>query len=156
DLLVARADAGDCDLVVQATVAGVTSGALYLPSTGQFVRDRVAAPPSTPADLWGEASAPASSQVWTCVPPGSGVRLAVDRDGDGVPDGDEVAAGASPIDPVSRPGLASPTPIGIARLRVRDADPGRTTFRFRSRRRSSPIVVPAAGGAGDPTITGAT
>ena len=155
DLLLARADAGDCDLVVHVTLEGASSGALYL-GGGQFVRDRMTAARSAPADLWAEASVPGSAQVWTCVPPGSGARLAIDRDGDGALDGDEEAAGASPVDPVSRPGLARPTPIGIAMLRMRDAGQRWRRFRFTSRRRSSLIVVPPAGSAGDPTITGAT
>ena len=41
--------------------------------------------------------------TYTCVPPGSGLRLAVDRDGDGFWDGDERAAGSDPSDPTSTP-----------------------------------------------------
>ena len=35
---------------------------------------------------------PTQSLTFTCVPPGSGVRMGIDRDEDGVLDGDEVGA----------------------------------------------------------------
>lgn len=40
---------------------------------------------------------------YTCVPPGSGVRVGVDRDGDGSWDGDERDAHTDPANPRSRP-----------------------------------------------------
>ena len=39
--------------------------------------------------------------TYTCVPPGSGERIGVDRDGDGVWDGDERDAHSDPADPTS-------------------------------------------------------
>jgi hypothetical protein len=41
--------------------------------------------------------------TYTCVPPGSGVRIGVDRDGDGLRDGDERDARTNPADPTSTP-----------------------------------------------------
>jgi hypothetical protein len=41
--------------------------------------------------------------TYTCVPPGSGQRIGVDRDGDGFWDGDERDAHSDPADPSSRP-----------------------------------------------------
>ena len=41
--------------------------------------------------------------TFTCVPPGSGERIGVDRDGDGAWDGDERDARTDPGDPTSRP-----------------------------------------------------
>jgi hypothetical protein len=41
--------------------------------------------------------------TFTCVPPGSGERIGVDRDGDGAWDGDERDAHTDPADPDSTP-----------------------------------------------------
>jgi hypothetical protein len=41
--------------------------------------------------------------TFTCVPPGSGERIGVDRDGDGAWDGDERDAHTDPADPSSTP-----------------------------------------------------
>lgn len=80
NLLVSRADAGDCDLIVKAHRLGVEHGFLYLGS-GRFKLDRPA-PTISQAALM--AFAPFTA---TCVPPGSGYRMGIDRDGDGVLDG---------------------------------------------------------------------
>ena len=39
--------------------------------------------------------------TFTCVPPGSGARVGLDRDGDGWADGDELLRGRDPDDPTS-------------------------------------------------------
>ena len=41
--------------------------------------------------------------TYTCVPPGSGERIGVDRDGDGSWDGDERLAQTDPADSASKP-----------------------------------------------------
>ena len=41
--------------------------------------------------------------TFTCTPPGTGVRLGLDRDGDGYADGDEILAHTNPADPSSHP-----------------------------------------------------
>jgi hypothetical protein len=43
------------------------------------------------------------SLTYTCVPAGEGVRIALDRDGDGFADADEIAHGTNPADPTSHP-----------------------------------------------------
>jgi hypothetical protein len=97
DLLRQRAEAGECDLVAKARILDDEAGFLYVGS-GLFARDRHGQPPITDAAL--RSLAPVT---YTCVPPGSGERVGVDRDGDGSWDGDERHAQTDPADPASRP-----------------------------------------------------
>jgi hypothetical protein len=101
DLLRRRADAGDCELVAKSTVAGAEAGFLYVGS-GRFRPDRRAAPPIPDAALRLLARL-GHPVTLTCVPPGSGQRIGVDRDGDGAWDGDERDARTDPADPNSTP-----------------------------------------------------
>jgi hypothetical protein len=75
---------------------------LYIGS-GRFKADRRALPPITDAALRFLAMRAGRPVTFTCVPPGSGARIGVDRDGDGVWDGDERDARTDPADPTSRP-----------------------------------------------------
>jgi hypothetical protein len=88
-LLTARADAGDCDLVAKAFVDNTERGFLYV-GTGTFLTDRSKFPniSATALQALGTAS-PNSAVTYTCVPPGSGLRIGIDRDLDGILDGDE-------------------------------------------------------------------
>ncbi|HEX2685320.1 MAG TPA: hypothetical protein VHN14_01815 [Kofleriaceae bacterium] len=79
-LLIARADAGDCELIAKAGGRGY----LHI-QHGSFKLDRAAAPAVTLAALLSTRDA----VTFTCAPLGSGVRLGIDRDQDGVLDGDE-------------------------------------------------------------------
>jgi hypothetical protein len=103
DLLEARADAGECDLI--AKLAGPSSGdrGFFYAGNGTFYGDCVADPPLSDAALRALVSAASSTMTFTCVPPGSGVRMGIDRDGDGYLDGDEIAAGSDPANPLSIP-----------------------------------------------------
>jgi hypothetical protein len=47
--------------------------------------------------------------TFTCVPPGDGVRSALDRDLDGYLDGDELLAGSDPASALSHPTAKRPT-----------------------------------------------
>ena len=83
-LLVARAEAGDCDLVAKAprrpASAGISiraAGSLCQTS-GRGIAERVCAARRYP------------SLTLTCAPPGSGYRIGIDRNGDGILDGDEI------------------------------------------------------------------
>ena len=102
DLLRQRADAGECDLIAKTRNDDDEAGFLYVGS-GLFVRDRRGQPPITDAALRSLAKGFGHPVTYTCVPPGSGTRLGVDRDGDGAWDGDERRAHTDPADPASRP-----------------------------------------------------
>jgi DNA-binding beta-propeller fold protein YncE len=102
NLLRQRAEAGECDLVAKARTFDDEAGFLYVGS-GLFARDRSGQPPITAAALRSLATEYGRPVTYTCVPPGSGVRAGVDRDGDGSRDGDERDAHTDPADPDSRP-----------------------------------------------------
>ncbi|MDC0677780.1 beta-propeller fold lactonase family protein [Sorangium atrum] len=102
DLLVARADAGDCDLVVKGWSQGDEVGFLYI-GNGRFEADRARAPRRSDGELRWLGTRGGGELTYTCVPPGSGGRIGVDRDGDGFRDGDERDAGSDPADPQSIP-----------------------------------------------------
>ncbi|HXJ19359.1 MAG TPA: hypothetical protein VMT03_03930 [Polyangia bacterium] len=87
DLFEARAAAGECDLVVHGQVHGKTVGFLYDPASGRFIPDRAHKAPVADADL--RALACDAALTFTAVPPGSGRRIGIDRDLNGVLDGDE-------------------------------------------------------------------
>jgi hypothetical protein len=87
DLLEARAAAGECDLVVHGRTHDGAVGYLYDPSTGKFLPDRARSRALTDAAL--RARACEGELTFTAVPPGNGRRIGIDRDLDGVLDGDE-------------------------------------------------------------------
>jgi DNA-binding beta-propeller fold protein YncE len=97
DLLEQRAAAGDCDLVAKTEQAGRERGFLYTsgsiategPGSGSFIPDQQSVAPLSDASLRVLATLPGGSVTFTCVPPGSGVRIGIDRDLDGILDGDE-------------------------------------------------------------------
>jgi hypothetical protein len=97
-LLRERADAGECELIAKTALSGVEAGFLYVGS-GLFRTDRRGSPPISAAVLQLLATHGDHPTTYTCVPPGSGTRLGVDRDGDGVWDGDERDAHTDPADP---------------------------------------------------------
>ncbi|MEO7735511.1 MAG: beta-propeller fold lactonase family protein [Kofleriaceae bacterium] len=101
-LLRARADAGDCDLVAKTYLNEDEVGYLYV-GAGAFASDRRTVAPIAEAALRAQAKSAGRAVTYTCVPPGSGERIGVDRDGDGVWDGDERHAGSDPGDAASLP-----------------------------------------------------
>ncbi|UQA63587.1 beta-propeller fold lactonase family protein [Polyangium aurulentum] len=102
DLLKARADVFECDLVAKGRIGFVPVGFVYA-GGGQFLADRQSLPPFADATLRALVAASNGTLTYTCAPPGSGERIGVDRDLDGFLDGDEVAAGSDPADPESTP-----------------------------------------------------
>ena len=102
DLLRQRADAGECDLVAKGRLNGEDRGALYV-GGGLFVTDRAADPPIDENVLRGLTSTPGQELTFTCVPPGSGARVGIDRDADGFGDRDELDSGSDPANAASLP-----------------------------------------------------
>ena len=90
-----------CDLVVRGLLDGESRGFLYDPVTRRFESDRRAEAPMGQGALRTRAALQDQPLTFTCAPPGSGVRMALDRDGDGEYDGDETDAGTDPADPES-------------------------------------------------------
>jgi DNA-binding beta-propeller fold protein YncE len=119
DLLIARArtsfilvdqpGARECDLVVTGVAAGLARGWLLDPVSGRFRSDRAADPTIEAGALRALAQHAGQALTVTCAPPGEGVRLALDRDGDGFFNRDELDAGSDPADPASTPGGPTPT-----------------------------------------------
>jgi DNA-binding beta-propeller fold protein YncE len=95
-----RAEAAECELVAKAALDEEV-GFLYVGS-GLFKTDRRGLPPIPAAALRALAEI-GRAVTYTCVPPGSGERIGVDRDGDGAWDGDERHDHTDPADPDSRP-----------------------------------------------------
>ncbi|HEX2642742.1 MAG TPA: hypothetical protein VHU81_07100, partial [Thermoanaerobaculia bacterium] len=96
DLLIGRAGAGECDLVVKGgsdAPAKGEKGYLYDPGSGLFLGNRSQDAPLSDASLRQRALQKGGELTYTCTPPGSGVRIGIDRDEDGVLDGDEEDAG---------------------------------------------------------------
>ena len=117
-LLINRADANftlpgnintnECQLIVKGVVGGTQRGWLYL-GGDQFDPDVAAEPVWSRAELEAEASVPGQPLTFTCVPPGSGVRMGINRDGDPQLDGDDATPGA--VNRMSSCAIAPVTPM---------------------------------------------
>jgi YVTN family beta-propeller protein len=132
DLLRQRADtafalvdqplARECDLVVKGNVAGIPRGYLFDPATDLFRSDRALEAALGDTALRALAESDGQELTYTCVPPGSGLRIALDRDGDSFFDRDELDAGSDPEDetstPVPEPAGALLLAAGAAALRL--------------------------------------
>ncbi|MGA1871986.1 MAG: YncE family protein [bacterium] len=96
DLMIKRAEAGECDLVAKRKqwygylYAG--SGAFKDNMKGHFIKDKT---------LRKIARAQYGEVTYTCVPPGDGIRIGLDRDEDGCFDRCELLCGSDPADPMS-------------------------------------------------------
>lgn len=87
-LLQNQALAGNIDLIVKGTINGQVHGLLYLPATNNYETDTTGLGPYTQTDLIGFITAGDKMSVMG-VPAGSGVRMGIDRNLDGILDGDE-------------------------------------------------------------------
>ncbi|MCA8956893.1 MAG: hypothetical protein KDC87_12520 [Planctomycetes bacterium] len=88
-LLLDRAAATDIELIVKGTIDGERHGMLFDPVRNQFVLDQQVAAPLSRSALLAKVTSGNALLTVTGVPPGTGRRAAIDRDGDGVLDGDE-------------------------------------------------------------------
>jgi len=113
DLLLARGAVGECDLVATATVAGQPRGWLQAVE-GSLQSDRRTEAFWDDQEVRALAAVSGQEVTYTCAPPGSGVRLALDRDEDTFFDGDELDAGSNPADPSSIPDLPTPPPTATS------------------------------------------
>jgi hypothetical protein len=87
DLLVSQAGLGNCDLVVKGRVTGPLRGEArgwVRQADGLFRSDLPSEPLLTAGDLRTLAAVAGQELTWSCVPPGSGIRIGVDRDEDGL------------------------------------------------------------------------
>ena len=100
-LFESQAAAGNTDLVVRGRIGGRDAGFVY--QSGAFLSDVASAAALSDAQLRALVGPSTDALTFTCVPPGSGVRVGIDRDGDGYADGDEIAHGSDPADPNSTP-----------------------------------------------------
>lgn len=106
ELLQARAAAGECELTVKGALGNRARGWLRQ-EIGDFSSDSSREETIGYASLQDLARTQGAALTFTCVPVGSGRRIAIDRDEDGYLDGDELDAGSNPGDPASIP---APTP----------------------------------------------
>jgi len=157
DLLEARAALGECDVVVKGIKDGLARGWVRL-ANGTFASDRIAEPALNEAQMRGVATAAGQDLTFSCVPPGSGNRIGIDRDEDGFLDRDELDDGKDPADPASFPGSA-PLLVSTKSLTLKDGTPPtkrKISFEATTKDATMHIVPPPAGSIGDPTLGGAT
>lgn len=102
ELLTERAESGfvskvlggavnECDLIATGLMAGERKGFLYNPVEKLFIGDKQADEALNKADIRGLLVATDNILTFTCLVPGTGKRFALDRDLDGILNGDEVA-----------------------------------------------------------------
>jgi MYXO-CTERM domain-containing protein len=91
----------ECDLVAQGIWDNRGRSALYDPGTNTYLPDALGEPAITAADMRTMAQVTGQATTFTCVPPGSGTRVALDRDGDGMPNFSEAQSSTDPANPGS-------------------------------------------------------
>jgi len=120
DVLLTRAGVGECDVIVKGPVGGQMRGWAF--DGSRFLSDRIAEPPLGDTALRAVATTPGQPLTYTCMPSGTGLRAGIDRDNDGVRDGDELVAGSDPAQPAFA--CASPNEIDRSKLKIgRNGDP---------------------------------
>jgi DNA-binding beta-propeller fold protein YncE len=104
-LLLERRGAGECDLVASGAVGDRQRG--WLIGDGRVESDRSADSLADVDALLALAKGTEVPLTFSAVPPATGEQLALDRDGDGERDGDEIDAGTDPADPGSLSGICA-------------------------------------------------
>jgi hypothetical protein len=122
-LMNTRDDAGDCEVIAKALIAGESRGAVRI-AGGNFRTDRDET--LTDAQVRALANTAGQEVTYTCVPPGQGERMGIDRDEDGFLDTEETDAGSDPADPQSIPGGPTPTPTPAPTATPTPTPPGPT------------------------------
>ena len=105
-VLESQAIAGGIDLILRGLVNGRLHGFLYRPATNDYISDQAGLGPFTRAQLESMISAGNATLTVMGVPPGNGVRLGTDRDGNLIPDGDEPMPALDISFPSASPRLA--------------------------------------------------
>jgi YVTN family beta-propeller protein len=88
-LLEGQARLGKIDLIAKGRLNGVARGLYYNPVTQRYDQDAAGAPSLTWTQLQSAAASGQSLFTLMGVPPGTGVRMGIDRDADGVLDANE-------------------------------------------------------------------
>ena len=104
-LLWSFAQKGRCDLTVRGRLAGLPVSLVLDVTTGRFVWDRAMLSTVSLVDLTTALALKNSVLTFEGVPPGMGRRLAIDRDGDGILDGDEGVTAYGAASPTCAPAL---------------------------------------------------
>ncbi len=121
DMLLARAAAGDCDVVARGVVDGVERGLSWDAAGSVFRRDRSGEAPVDLAEVMTWIAGTRARLTLMGVPRGEGIRYALDRDHDGRLDGDArnaVAYGASTGSRAPRLCVNGPARLGDAGFAV--------------------------------------
>ncbi len=95
-LLQSQAAAGNIDVIVKGTIDGQPRGLLYDVPSATYSSDKTGVGPFSQAELQAKVRAGDILSI-TGVPPGSGVRMGIDRDLNGQLDGDPAIPGPAPL-----------------------------------------------------------
>ncbi len=158
DTLLTTAANGHCDLTVKGVVAGEARGWVRR-SDGTFESDRTSDAPLSEVALRALAGTPGQNLTYTCVPPGHGERIGIDRDGDLSRDRDEEDTGSDPDDPTSLParlGTNCQSNLQLANARIKLTKNDRTDGEQRLNLSGGFIPGSVDRGAIDPLANGLT
>jgi hypothetical protein len=106
----------ECDLVVKGTIGGVTRG-WWLSALDTFTPDSSADLPLSDAALRAKAT-PGQELTYTCVPPGSGMRMGIDRGGVGDSSQPDNIRDADQCGDVTADGIAAAADVAAERAQL--------------------------------------